>query len=73
MTKPDPCELTVRGSVPPPGRWRLKKSSNMSRNGTSGGRSGICSWTPPEAFCVVAIDTTAGESFSARSATVGSC
>ena len=26
----------------PPGRWRLKKSSNKSRNGTSGGKSGIC-------------------------------
>src|SRR5207302_10221218 len=45
-----------------------------SRNGTSGDSSGICALAPESStFCVVEISTTAGDSFSTRLATEGSC
>jgi len=70
MTKPDPSEVTLRGGPLLPCPFLSRKSLNSSSNGDPGGNSGI--WSPsPDCCCnvwVVAMLTTAGESFSARSA-----
>ena len=67
ITKPEPSDCTRRccGWLPP---WRSKNSSKYSSNGEPGGNSGSGTALPPDTVCAVEMLTTAGVSFSARSA-----
>ena len=67
--KPEPSEVARRGA-PPSGRLRSKNSLKKSSNGEPGGSCGISGPGLPATSWVWVVEmlTTAGSSFSARSA-----